>query len=77
VVPFVVGRLKAGAVDVETLDSLYAELRRCWIHCDRSRCLVDHGTAREHECDDRCRPHRCRGLSSTTIRHIHFVLRGA
>ena len=30
--PFV-GRLKAGAVDVEALDSLYAELRRCRIHC--------------------------------------------
>ncbi|WP_214370180.1 tyrosine-type recombinase/integrase [Pseudonocardia sp. H11422] len=72
-----VGRLKAGAVDVETLDSLYAELRRCRSHCDRSRGLVDHRTPREHECDDRCRPHRCRGLSSTTIRHIHFVLRGA
>ncbi|MDT7704914.1 MAG: integrase [Pseudonocardiales bacterium] len=74
--PFV-GRLKAGAVDVETLDSLYAELRRCRIHCDRSRGLTDHRTPREHECDDRCRPHRCNGLSSTTIRHIHFVLRGA
>jgi integrase len=74
--PFV-GRLKAGAVDVETVDSLYAELRRCRIHCDRSRGLLDHRTPREHECDDRCRPHRCNGLSSTTIRHIHFVLRGA
>jgi integrase len=74
--PFV-GRTKAGAVDVETLDSLYAELRRCRIHCDRSRGLIDHRTPRQHECDDRCRPHRCDGLSSTTIRHIHFVLRGA
>jgi hypothetical protein len=46
-----VGRLKAGAADVETLDSLYAELRRCRIHCDRSRGLVDHRTPREHECD--------------------------
>jgi integrase len=74
--PFV-GRLKAGAVDVEALDSLYAELRRCRIHCDRSRGLVDHRTPRPHECDSRCRPHRCNGLASTTIRHIHFVLRGA
>lgn len=30
--PFV-GRLKAGAVDAEVLDSLYAELRRCRVHC--------------------------------------------
>ena len=75
--PFV-GRLKAGAVDVETLDSLYAELRRCRDHCDRSRGLIDHRTLRPHEkCDERCRPHRCNGLSSTTIRHIHYVLSGA
>ena len=73
--PFI-GRLKAGAVDAETLDSLYAELRRCRIHCTDAR-AIDHRTPREHECDERCRPHACRPLSSTTIRHIHFVLRGA
>jgi hypothetical protein len=72
----IVGRLKAGAVDVEVLDWLYAELRRYRIHCVRSRGLVDHRPPRPHECDSRCRPHRCNGLSSTTIRHIHFVLRG-
>ena len=73
--PFV-GRLKAGALDGETLDSLYAELRRCRIHCTDRR-GVDHRTPRAHECDERCRPHACKGLSSTTIRHIHFILRGA
>ncbi|WP_345613313.1 hypothetical protein [Pseudonocardia adelaidensis] len=74
--PFV-GRLEASSVDVEALDSVDAELRRCRIHCDRSRGLVDHRTPRPHQCDSRCRPHRCNSLSSTTIRHIHFVLRGA
>ena len=73
--PFV-GRLKAGAVGVEVLDSLYAELRRCRTHCTDGR-GVDHRTPREHECDERCRPHRCNPLSSTTIRHIHFILRAA
>jgi integrase len=73
--PFV-GRLKTGAVDAEVLDSLYAELRRCRIHCADGR-GVDHRTPREHVCDDRCRRHICRPLSPTTIRHIHFVLRGA
>jgi hypothetical protein len=67
--PFV-GRLNAGAVDAEVLDSLYAELRRCRIHCTDRR-GTDHRTPREHGCDDRCRPHACRPLSSTTIRHIH------
>lgn len=73
--PFV-GRLKAAAVDIEVLDSLYAELRRCRTHCTSAK-GTDHRTPREHECDERCHPHACKGLSSTTIRHIHFILRGA
>ena len=73
--PFV-GRLKAGAVDAEVLDSLYAELRRCRTHCTDRR-GVDHRTPREHVCDERCRPHVCSPLAPATIRHIHFVLRGA
>jgi integrase len=73
--PFI-GRLKAGALDLEVLDSLYAELRRCRDHCTDRR-SVDHRTPREHTCDERCRPHTCAPLSGTTIRHIHFVLRAA
>lgn len=73
--PFV-GRLKAAAVDVAVLDSLYAELRRCRTHCT-TRKGVDHRTPREHVCDGRCRPHACNPLSSTTIRHIHYILNGA
>jgi len=38
---------------------------------------IDHRTRLEHECDERCRLHVCKPLSSTTIRHIHFVLSGA
>ncbi|PKB30220.1 tyrosine-type recombinase/integrase [Pseudonocardia alni] len=74
--PFL-GRTKAGAVGAEALDSLYAELRRCRDHCSGSAKRIDHRTPREHECDDRCRPHRCRPLAPATIRHIHFVLNGA
>jgi integrase len=73
--PFI-GRVKAGAVDADVLDSLYAELRRCRAHCDSKR-GIDHRTPREHVCDERCRPHDCAPLSATTIRHIHFVLSGA
>lgn len=73
--PFL-GKTKAGAVGAEALDSLYAELRRCRAHCSGPR-GVDHRTPREHECDDRCRPHTCRPLAPATVRHIHFVLNGA
>ncbi|SDH03158.1 tyrosine-type recombinase/integrase [Pseudonocardia oroxyli] len=71
------GPVKIGRLDAEVLDSFYAELRRCRAHCPRKRGLIDHRTAREHECDERCRPHRCKPLAATTIRHIHFILSGA
>jgi hypothetical protein len=59
-----VGPLKAGAVDAEVLDSLYAELRRCRTHCTDRR-GVDHRTPREHDCDERCRAHACSPLALT------------
>ncbi|MPY81498.1 MAG: site-specific integrase, partial [Actinophytocola sp.] len=37
-----IGRTKAGRVDGEIVDSLYAELRRCRRHCTKSRGLIDH-----------------------------------
>ncbi|MCA1604683.1 MAG: tyrosine-type recombinase/integrase, partial [Acidobacteria bacterium] len=74
--PFV-GRLQVGAVDADTLDSLYAELRRCRDHCTGRRLRIDHRTADTHQCDGRCRAHECRPLASSTIRQIHFILSGA
>jgi integrase len=72
--PFI-GHLKAGSVDADALDSLYAELRRCQVHCTGGR-SVDHRTQREHVCDERCRAHVCKPLAASTIRQIHFVLSG-
>jgi integrase len=70
------GHVRAAQLDAEMLDAFYAELRRCRAHCT-SRRTVDHRTSRPHECDDRCRPHRCRPLGPTTVRHMHFILSGA
>jgi hypothetical protein len=42
-------------------------------HCDK-RPAVDH---RAHDCDHRCGPHRCKGLSNSTIREIRTILDGA
>ncbi|GAY08718.1 integrase [Pseudonocardia sp. N23] len=70
------GRLKVGALDADTLDSFYADLRRCRKHCD-GRPLIDHRVDRDHECDDRCRPHTCSPLEASTVRHMHFILSGA
>jgi integrase len=74
--PFV-GHLKAGALDADALDSLYAELRRCRTHCDGRGRGIDHRTPRPHDCDDRCRSHACRPLANATIRDVHQVLHGA
>lgn len=57
-------------------EKFYAELRRCRKHCDK-RPTIDHRTHRAHDCDRRCRPHQCEGLSASTIREIHTILNGA
>jgi integrase len=73
--PFL-GKIKVGALDADTLDAFYAELRRCRDHC-AGRPFIQHRTAAPHRCDHRCCPHRCRPLGATTIRHMHFILSGA
>jgi integrase len=73
--PFL-GHLKVGELDADVLDSFYAELRRCRHHCN-GRSFIQHRTTVEHECDERCGPHRCRPLAATTVRHMHFILSGA
>ena len=44
--PFI-GRLEAGRLESEVLDSLYAELRRCHVY-PTSRGGTDHRVPREH-----------------------------
>jgi len=71
------GHLQVGRINGETLDAFYAELRRCREHC-RGKGNVDHHRGRgEHECDARCRPHRCRPMSKSAVRQIHNLLNGA
>ncbi|WP_051233529.1 hypothetical protein [Pseudonocardia asaccharolytica] len=70
------GDLRVGKLDAETLDSFYAELRRCRARCT-GRVSVEHRASGPHECTEKCRRHVCRPLAATTIRHIHFILSGA
>src|SRR3954452_11512726 len=65
------GALPLSKLNGEVLDTFYAELRRCRVHCDRRRRGVDHRTNTEHECDGRCTPHVCRPLAASTVRQIH------
>jgi integrase len=73
--PFL-GHVKVGALEADVVDSLYAELRRCREHCNGRR-FIEHRTTGEHDCDQRCSPHRCKPLADATIRQIHFLLSGA
>ncbi|WP_025616843.1 tyrosine-type recombinase/integrase [Salinispora cortesiana] len=70
------GELAVGRLDGETLDSFYAVLRLCRAHC-QGRKYIEHQTAGEHSCSDRCRPHACRPLADSSIRQIHGILSGA
>ncbi|MCU1653088.1 MAG: integrase family protein [Pseudonocardia sp.] len=72
----VLGDLPIGRIDGETLDAYYAELQRCRWRCSR-RAYIEHHTTGEHDCDQRCGPHRCKPLSDGSVRQIHAVLSGA
>jgi integrase len=55
----ILGPLPLTRLDVETLDSFYAELRRCQEHCD-GRPHLQHRTSQPHRCDEHdtapCKP---------------------
>jgi integrase len=70
------GKVKLGRIDGETLDSFYKQLRTCRKHC-RGRNFVEHRIQGEHECNARCKPHKCRPLADGTLRKIHAILTGA
>src|SRR4051794_2204214 len=61
------GALPLSKLNGEALDTFYAELRHCRVHCDRRRGGTDHRTKAEHACDERCRPHVCRPLAASTV----------
>jgi integrase len=70
------GSLSLTRLDVEALDSFYAELRRCRDHCDR-RPRLQHRTSGEHRCDEhvgtRCAPANpagCRACARACKRHV-------
>jgi hypothetical protein len=47
------GTMQVGQLDTETLERLYAQLRKCREHC-HGRKYVQHRTARPHTCDALC-----------------------
>ncbi len=53
-----IGRLPVGRVKAETIEGLYAQLRRCRDHC-RGEKFVQHRTAGEHVCDEHSPRRKC------------------
>jgi site-specific recombinase XerD/DNA-binding transcriptional regulator YhcF (GntR family) len=70
------GKLPIGKLTGETLDSFYTVLRRCRSHCD-GRPLIEHRSRDPHGCTEKCKPHTCRPLATSSIRQVHFCLSGA
>ncbi|WP_326957614.1 tyrosine-type recombinase/integrase [Amycolatopsis sp. NBC_01286] len=60
----------------KTIRALYKDCQRCRHHCTNTN-WIEHRTSRKHECDARCRKHRCKGLANNTVRKIHAILSGA
>lgn len=72
--PFI-AKVKARVLDAEILDALYVECRRCRDHCTGP--FTKHRTDKQHDCDRRCRPHKCKPLGKSGIRQLHWMLSGA
>jgi integrase len=70
------GGLQVGRLDVEALESFYAQLRKCRDHCQGRRSL-QHRTSHEHVCDEHdgpaCHPPNpgeCRACRRACRRHV-------
>jgi integrase len=72
----VLGSVPLARLDAEVVESFYAQLRTCRSRCG-GRQSVEHRTAGEHTCDDRCGPHMCKPLSASAVRQIHAILSSA
>jgi integrase/DNA-binding transcriptional regulator YhcF (GntR family) len=70
------GKIQVGKLNGETFDSFYAILRTCRAHCGGQK-YIEHRMRKPHECTDKCKPHKCRALATSSIRQIHWILSGA
>src|SRR5918912_1436805 len=71
------GSTSIAKLSVRHLETLYAELRRCRVRCDR-RPFIEHKADGDHDCGAaKCTPHQCRPMAASTVRQIHSVISGA
>jgi integrase len=71
------GSMSIAKLSVRHLETLYAELRRCRVGCDRKP-FIEHKADGEHDCvAAKCKPHLCEPMAASTVRQIHSVISGA
>ncbi|MGH3839925.1 MAG: tyrosine-type recombinase/integrase [Pseudonocardiaceae bacterium] len=71
------GSMAISKLSTRHLETLYAQLRRCRIRCDRTP-FVEHRAKGEHDCvTARCAPHVCKPMAASTVRQIHSIISGA
>jgi integrase len=73
----VLGSFAAKKMDARTLESFYTELRRCRTRCDGKPFIEKHKADGERDCvAEKCKPHVCRPIASSTVRQIHSIISG-
>jgi integrase len=71
------GSMSIAKLSVRHLETLYAELRRCRVRCDRKP-FIEHKAEGEHDCmKAKCKPHVCKPMAASTVRQIHAIISGA
>ena len=71
------GAVSISKLTTRTLETFYAELRRCRTLCD-GRPSVVHRAEGEHDCvTARCAAHVCKPMAASTVRQVHAVISGA
>ena len=71
------GEIAISKLSTRTLESFYAELRRCRTRCG-GRPFVEHRGDGTHDCAPAgCSSHVCRPMAASTVRQIHAVISGA
>lgn len=73
----VLGPVSIAKLSTRTLETFYAELRRCRARCG-GRPFVVHRAEGSHDCaDSGCADHVCRPMAASTVRQVHAVISGA
>jgi integrase len=71
------GKVPVRKLNARTLESLYAELRRCRARCDRKPYMEKHAADGAHDCvTSDCKPHVCKPMANSTVRQIHAIISG-